>query len=134
MNPDRYDCIHLAMPVGIVPIRTRSCVRIIDHALGTQSAAVGIDEVSRRVQEPGISLDVRHCIEPRQRLLQKSLVLSIRAAATINAEFRDPDRKPKLVIRLLHVVLQVAEGVNVVVPVNVDEVEGVACAVAHEVA
>lgn len=134
MKHDLFDCIHLAVPVGIVPIWTSSRVRIIDHTLCTESAAIGVDEVSRRVQEPGISLDVRHCIQPRQCLLQKSLVLRIRSPATIDSEFRDPDGKPKLLIRLLHVVLQVAEGVNVIVPVDVDEVEGTAGAVAHEVA
>lgn len=123
---------HLTTPIRICPIRTRCRVRTVDHALRTQSAPIGIYQVPRPIEEPSITLHIRHCVQPRQRLLKKRLCLSVCPSIVFHAEFSHPYRLLEYGIRTLHVVLQVAKGISIAVPMQVDKVELAPRTVAHE--
>ena len=123
------------MPLRILPIRTRRGIRIINQTLRAQLPAPIIpDQIPRAIIKPRIPLDKRHSVQPGQRTLQESLVLLLAAPGGIDPELRHPDRLARHVVGELHVVLQVAEGVDVAVPVDGHEVDGAVRAVAQELA
>ena len=121
------------MPIAIIIVRTRRRIIIVDHSLRAQIRAIALNQIPRPIKEIRIPLHIRHSIQPRQRLPHETLILRVRAPTTVDPELRQPDRQTRLVVRELDVVLQVREGVDVVVPVQVDEVDLAAGAVAHEV-
>ena len=122
------------MPVCILPVRTRGGVRIINHTLRAQSTPVRFNQKARSIVKPRIPLHIRHGIQPRQRHLQKRLILFLTAAIRIDAKLRHPDRLARDVVRELDIVLQVAEGVDAAIPMNGHEVDGAVRAVAHKLA
>ena len=122
------------MPLRILPIRTRRRIRIVNLPLRTQPTPILLDQKPGPIIKIRIPLDIRHGVQPRQRHLQEPLDLRVAAPRRIDPELRDPDRLLRDVVRELDVVLQVAEGVDVAVPVDGHEVDGAVGAVAHELA